>query len=482
MVEVKDGNIFTVETLSRIYKMTEELDQVYGVNHNQIDSIGHRTTRYLRAPSGGTLRAEPVMIGMPKTSEDAAAIRRIVHNTESIYGILVSLDDKAALIRANFIEGRLDYRRIFDEVNDRVIAPFDDGVDRRHHQGEGSAQAGCRHPGDDRDRLPRHARGRRRAQDGRHDRHGRRQDRSPIASSWRRPSPPASRAARSYLAVKRGEDVSDVKLTIPAPDLEVYVAGEPRLYGWVYNYANDVFWILAITYCIEWVLRWMYFHDWRGALRPTITGVIAAFWGLGFIHLIGLALDPLMLVMPFLITARAVSHAIQMHDRYYEEFERYDWNKRKAIVAAFAELFVPTFSGILTDAFGVLVIMLVPVIMLQKLAIVASWWILAITVSEMLLNPIVYYYLRAPEPEVVMAREKGWFRRLIDRVTDWNLSPVGKIATMVVLAGGRRRGPLPDARPHRRRPDVGLAAPLGGLAVQRLAQAHPGRSSAASSR
>ena len=60
---------------------------------------------------------------------------------------------------------------------------------------------------------------------------------------------------------------------------------------------------------------------------------------------------------------------------------------------------MPTFSGIITDAFGVLVIMLVPVVMLQKLAIMASWWILAITVSEMLLNPIVYYYLQArPSP------------------------------------------------------------------------------------
>ena len=61
--------------------------------------------------------------------------------------------------------------------------------------------------------------------------------------------------------------------------------------------------------------------------------------------------------------------------------------------------FVPTFSGIATDAFGVLVIMLVPIVMLQKLAIVASWWILAITVAELLLNPIVYYYLRAPDPD-----------------------------------------------------------------------------------
>src|SRR3990172_4092839 len=105
MIEVKEGSIFTRETLNKIWRMTEGLDKVYGVNHNQIDSIAHRTVRYLK---------------------DAAAIRRVVHNAENIYGLLVSLDDKAALIRANFIEGRLDYRRIFQEVNANVIDPFRD--------------------------------------------------------------------------------------------------------------------------------------------------------------------------------------------------------------------------------------------------------------------------------------------------------------------------------------------------------------------
>ena len=127
MVEARDGDIFNVPTLVRIYKITEEMDRVYGVNHNQIDSIGHRTTRYLKAQSGGFLKAEPVMIQMPKTAEDAANIKRIVHNTESIYGILVSLDDRAALVRANFIEARLDHRRTFHQINERVIAPFEKG-------------------------------------------------------------------------------------------------------------------------------------------------------------------------------------------------------------------------------------------------------------------------------------------------------------------------------------------------------------------
>jgi hypothetical protein len=338
MLEVKDGTVFNVETLNKIWKMTEGIDKVYGVNHNQIDSIAHRTVRYLKVAAGGTMRAQPVMLEPVKTPEEAAAIRRIVHNAENIYGILISLDDKAALIRANFIEGRLDYRRIFDEINSFVVDPFRDA------------------------------------------------------------------------------------------NTEVYVAGEPRLYGWVYDYAGEATYIFGATTLLLWILLYIYFKDWRGALRPTISGVFAAIWGLGFIHLIGLALDPLALVIPFFITARAVSHSVQMHDRYYETYGR-TGDKNEAIIDAFAELFIPTLSGILTDAFGVLVILLVPIIMLQKLAVSASFWIATIIVSELLLNPIVYYYLEPPKKHVIAQREVGFFKRVIDACTTGLLSRTGVLLT-----------------------------------------------------
>ena len=438
MAEVKEGDIFNVENLGQIYLMTQEMDRVYGVNHSQIDSIGHRTTRHLRVAAAGTLRSEPIMIDMPKTDADAADVRRIVHNSENVFGILVSLDDRAALIRANFIEGRLEYNRIFEEMNERVIAPFTEGwvgaqlvdvepdraealkvekgtgilVKRIFDKKTSTAAQGGLESGDVIVKI----------------------DGKTATKRWEVSTAviEAKKAGRGSVAIDYVRDGKPGQSTIASggSNLVVWAAGEPRLYGWVYNYAGDVFFILVVTYCIEWILRWMYFHDWRGALRPTITGLIAAFWGMGFIHLIGLALDPLMLVMPFLITARAVSHAIQMHDRYYEEFERCGWNKRRAIVASFAELFVPTFSGITTDALGVLVILLVPVLMLQKLAVTASWWILAITVSEMMLNPIVYYYLKAPEPELVLLRERGSFRRIIERFTDWLVSTGGKTIVM----------------------------------------------------
>ena len=45
------------------------------------------------------------MLRAPQTQDEVDETRRIVHNAENVYGLIVSLDDKAALIRANFIEG-----------------------------------------------------------------------------------------------------------------------------------------------------------------------------------------------------------------------------------------------------------------------------------------------------------------------------------------------------------------------------------------
>jgi len=346
MVRVRQGDIFNVKTLDKIWAITEEIDKIYGVNHYQIESLAHRTNRTLRVAAGGLMEMTPVMMGRPKTQADVDGIARIVHASQNLYGVLVSLDNRAALIRASFIEGIIDHRKLFDEIQNKIVKPFSDD------------------------------------------------------------------------------------------NTEILVAGEPQLYGWVYQYAGQVYWILLATAVVAWVLLYLYFRDWKGALRPTISGLIAAVWGLGFIHLIGFSLDPLTLVIPFFITARAVSHSAQMHERYYEEYKASGWQKDEAIVRSFAALFVPTLSGILTDALGVLAILLVPIVLLQKLALTASFWIAAIVVSELFLNPVVYWYLSAPEREMVEQRQQGVFQRWMNAVASAVVSPSGRrisIAVWVVI-------------------------------------------------
>src|SRR5207245_10301251 len=170
-------------------------------------------------------------------------------------------------------------------------------------------------------------------------------------------------------------------------------------------------------------------RDWRGALPPTISGGLSALWGFGLMRLTGFALNPLTLVIPFLITARAVSHSAQMHDRYSEELAR-GQAKAGAISSSFVGLFAPTMAGILTDALGVLAIGLVAIPALRQLAVTATLWLLSLIVTELLLNPIVYSRLRAPELETIVARERGWLARGLDRLAEAVLGPRGRWATL----------------------------------------------------
>ncbi len=344
MVEARHGSIFTPHIIGKIVKMTRDMDLVYGIQHGSVRSLA--TASYFRPLAGGVILNTPVLSNgrAPSNQAEANEVRSNVHkNPGVIFGRYVSLDDRAALIEGSFLETRLDYRRIFNEIERIVVKPERDG------------------------------------------------------------------------------------------SVRIYVGGPPILYGWVYHYTPQIFRIFVVTVLALWILLYLYFHDWRGALRPTISGVVCAVWGLGFLKLVGLALDPLVLVIPFLITARAVSHSVQMHDRYYEEYYRLR-DKEQAILSAFSELFVPSLSGILTDAFGVLVILLVPVLFLQKLAISASFWIGAIIVSELLLNPIVYYYLEPPKIDVIEARERGPFKRILAMIAGPMLSAKGRVTTLGLSA------------------------------------------------
>jgi len=164
--------------------------------------------------------------------------------------------------------------------------------------------------------------------------------------------------------------VNETVLPLATDAVAIHVSGHPRLHGWILRLEHQVYVAFAGAIVITWLCLYAYFRDWRGALRPTISGGLAALWGFGLIRLTGFALNPLTLLIPFLITARAVSHSAQMHDRYYEELEAGE-AKASAVNRSFARLVAPTLAGIVTDAFGLLAIAIVAIPALQALAVAA---------------------------------------------------------------------------------------------------------------
>ena len=66
----------------------------------------------------------------------------------------------------------------------------------------------------------------------------------------------------------------------------------------------------------------------------------------------------------------------------------------------------------------------------------AGVWVAAIVLSELILNPIIYYYLKAPEKENVLKREEGPFQAFI---TWWSHIVVGPVARWVAVGVDRLR-------------------------------------------
>src|SRR5437879_5222221 len=125
MVEAREGTIFTAPLLTTIYRVTDAVEGLPGVNHDQVTSVAHRSTRWARVRAGGMIESDPIMLGPPRSEAEVDEIRHEVIQSYA-FGSMVSLDQRAAVIRAGFDERRLDYRRLFDAVNTRILSFADE--------------------------------------------------------------------------------------------------------------------------------------------------------------------------------------------------------------------------------------------------------------------------------------------------------------------------------------------------------------------
>ena len=92
--------------------------------------------------------------------------------------------------------------------------------------------------------------------------------------------------------------------------------------GWVFAHTGEILALLAASLAAILLLLWLVFRRWHGVLVPAVTAGVTAIWGLGFAGWLGIRFDPLVLVIPLLITARAISHTVQMSERFFEDYAR----------------------------------------------------------------------------------------------------------------------------------------------------------------
>jgi hypothetical protein len=127
-IEVKDGDIFNVETLNKVDRMTLALLETSGVNPWGLRSISHPSVRATKVTGAG-IRVLPLFYpGPPKTAEDVARIKKAVYTNDGILDFFVSRDNKMTLIFASFWESGLK----IDRMSERLFTLQQQETDANH--------------------------------------------------------------------------------------------------------------------------------------------------------------------------------------------------------------------------------------------------------------------------------------------------------------------------------------------------------------
>lgn len=221
-------------------------------------------------------------------------------------------------------------------------------------------------------------------------------------------------------------------------ETRLYIAGEPMLKGWIYHHSEELPLIFGVTLGVMVLLLYLHFHSVAGVVVPLLGTGMAAIWGLGLVGWLGYNLDPLILVVPILISARTASHCVQMMERYHDEL-RVGATRDEAVRTSMGELIVPASIAIFTDAAGLLVLAVSSIPIISKLGYFCSFWSLSNLVTVTVLVPLVLSYL--PAPKVSLEEEhKHIYSRIMSSWAEFLTSPKATVpvfgfAAIIITVG-----------------------------------------------
>ncbi len=117
-IEIKQGDIFTPQTLSKVIRITNELYMMEGVNLSRISSLSSRKTKHVEADQEA-FRTQRLLRDIPQTEQQMQDLKCRIISNPNVYIRMVSKDFKSTLIQADF-EAGVSSKYIFNQLNNII--------------------------------------------------------------------------------------------------------------------------------------------------------------------------------------------------------------------------------------------------------------------------------------------------------------------------------------------------------------------------
>jgi len=183
-----------------------------------------------------------------------------------------------------------------------------------------------------------------------------------------------------------------VRQPLEGHGIDVRIIGFAEVMGDIADGAGSVVLFAAITLVLTLLAVRIYCQSWRVAFVPVLCSVIAVIWQLGTLVLLHYGIDPIGLLVPFLIFAIGVSHGVQkisaVSDAAFAGLGSMEAARR-----TFRQLLAPAVVALLADLVGFVTILLIPVQVIREMAITASIGVAIVILTDLVLLPVLVSYV-----------------------------------------------------------------------------------------
>jgi len=235
-----------------------------------------------------------------------------------------------------------------------------------------------------------------------------------------------------------------------------YASGAVMFAAWGYHYLPRLALIFLASVAIMLLVTFLSLGRRTGWWAPAVTGVCSAIWGLGFVGLMRFNFDPVMLVIPLILTARDLGHGIQWHGRYYDVLD-HTGDHRQACARTADLMIGPGLLAVLANIAGIVFLFVGHIPVLSQIGFGGAVWLGASVAMVFVFQPILMSWLERPR-----LREHSWlvktshpdrpsaYHSMVDWLTRFPVTPgvlrggliVAGVAFMIFALASIRRTPL----------------------------------------
>lgn len=175
--------------------------------------------------------------------------------------------------------------------------------------------------------------------------------------------------------------------------VQVHIIGFAKAVGDITEGAKGVIAFFLIAFVITSLLLLWYTKSAKLTGVALVCALLPVLWLLGTLPLVGYGIDPLSILVPFLIFSIGCSHAVQMTNAWKDAIAD-GFDATDASRFAFSQLFIPGTLALVTNALGFLVIMLIEIDIVRELGITATLGVSLMIVTNKMVLPILLTYLK----------------------------------------------------------------------------------------